>query len=51
MTFFPVCQTVRKLLGTLESVRQSMIGRVHTAIDASGGYFEHFLCVLRNNKT
>ena len=38
-----VCQTIRNRFGTFEKVRQSMISRVHSCIDPSGGYFEHLL--------
>jgi hypothetical protein len=34
-------QTIRSCRGILESVRQSMIRRVHARIDSRGGHFDH----------
>lgn len=40
---FVACKTICNRPGTFESVRQSMIRRVHWRINLDGGHFKHLL--------
>jgi len=40
---FGACQTICNHPGSFESVRQSIIWRVHACLDSGGGHFEKLL--------